>query len=99
MTTASAVESSTCLRVATDIARSIGREAVWHEDRCSWVGAMPEEDAVRGIAMTYRALGADLYGGTAGVGLFLAELAHATGDAEARATALGALRHAASRAG
>ena len=45
-----------------------------------------------------RALGPDFYGGTAGVGLFLAHLAAATGDADARRTAVGALRHAAGRA-
>ena len=39
-------------------------------------------------------LGPDLYGGTAGVGLFLAEIAAVTEDADSRRTALGALKHA-----
>jgi lantibiotic modifying enzyme len=39
-----------------------------------------------------------LYDGTAGVGLFLTEIAVATGDADARRAAAGAMRHAASRA-
>ena len=46
----------------------------------------------------YRALEADLYDGTAGIGLFLAHLAAVTGEAGARRTAVGALRHATGRA-
>ena len=45
-------------------------------------------------AAEYHALGPSLYGGTAGVGLFLAQLANATGDGSFRRTAVGALRHA-----
>ena len=46
----------------------------------------------------YRALGPNLYGGTAGVGLFLAQLGAVTGDAAVRRTAVGAFRHAIARA-
>ena len=49
------------------------------------------------MKMTFRALTADLYGGTAGVGLFLAEMAEATDDPDCRRTARAALRHAVSR--
>lgn len=87
----------TLLDAAGKIADEIVSTAVWSGDRCSWVGAMPEDTPDGRIAMTYQALGADLYGGTAGVGLFLAELAVATGNGDARRTALGALRHAISR--
>ena len=45
-------------------------------------------------AAEYHALGPSLYGGTAGVGLFLAQIANATGDRSFRRTAVGALRHA-----
>jgi lantibiotic modifying enzyme len=86
-----------CVSVASAIARSIVADAIWHEDRCSWVGAMPEEGPAGSVTMTYQALGPDLYGGTAGVGVFLAELARVDERAEARRTALGALRQAASR--
>jgi hypothetical protein len=86
-----------CLEVACEIARATVKAAVWHERRCGWVGAWPEETA-RGFEVTYKALGPDLWGGTAGIGVFLAELARANGEREAQACAEGALRHAASRA-
>jgi lantibiotic modifying enzyme len=92
------VDTAVCLDAAAATAQTIAADAVWHEQRCSWIGGMPEEGPSGTVAMTYQALGPDLYGGTAGVGLFLAELAQATGDADAKLTALGALRHAASRA-
>jgi lantibiotic modifying enzyme len=79
------------------IGREIAATAVWKDDRCNWIGAMPEEATGGRTTMSFRALGADLYGGSAGVGLFLAELAAATGDEQCRLTALGALRHALSR--
>lgn len=95
MSTESARYLATAKRIADDIARS----AIWHDDRCTWIGAMPEEAADGRTAMTHVGFGADLYGGTAGVGLFLAELHAAIGEPEIRRTAMGALRHAAARAG
>lgn len=92
------LDRTACLDAAVATARVIAADAVWHEERCSWIGGMPEEGPGGTIAMTYQALGPDLYGGTAGVGLFLAEVAQMTGDDDLRATALGALRHAGSRA-
>ena len=89
---------SICLEVAASIAHAIMRNAIWHEGRCSWIGAIPEDDGRGGVAINYHSLGPDLYGGTAGIGLFLAEVAGAADDADARAVAAGALRHAASRA-
>ncbi len=91
------VERELCLEVACEIARATVKAAVWHERRCGWVGAWPEETA-RGFEVTYKALGPDLWGGTAGIGVFLAELARASDDREVQACAEGALRHAASRA-
>ncbi len=91
------VERGVCLEVACEIARATVKAAVWHERRCGWVGAWPEETA-RGFEVTYKALGPDLWGGTAGIGVFLAELARASGEREVQACAEGALRHAASRA-
>jgi lantibiotic modifying enzyme len=46
----------------------------------------------------YRALGPNLYGGTAGVGLFRAQLGAVTREAAVRRTAVGAFRHAVARA-
>ena len=46
-----------------DQARRIGedicRDAVWHEDRCNWVGAVREEVAPGQPAIAYAALGPD----------------------------------------
>ncbi|HEY5260828.1 MAG TPA: lanthionine synthetase LanC family protein [Solirubrobacteraceae bacterium] len=85
------------LATAERISQEILAAAVWKEDRCNWIGAMPEEGIGGRTTLSYRALGADLYGGTAGVGLFLAEIARTTADEQCRRTALGALRHAVSR--
>jgi lantibiotic modifying enzyme len=82
------------LQAATGIGQRLVREAVWHQGRCNWVGATPQEEAGGSIAIAYSALGPDLYGGTSGVALFLAELYLATDDPDLRRTALGALRQA-----
>jgi lantibiotic modifying enzyme len=77
----------------------IVRDAFWHMDRCNWVGAQPRgsEHGGHRADVTYSALGPELYSGTSGVSLFLAELYRITGDAAVRNTALGALRHALSQ--
>ena len=85
--------------VAAGIARRVVAEAVWHGDRCNWVGAMPEEGPGGRVVMTYAALGPDLYGGSSGIALFLAHVSAVTGDRDAARTALGAIRHAVGRAG
>jgi lantibiotic modifying enzyme len=87
------------LDVAQEIGDLLAREAIWHGDRCSWMGAVPDERnrTARG-GMVYSTLGSDLYGGTAGVALFLATLAASTGEPVTRRTSLGAIRHALSRA-
>jgi hypothetical protein len=72
-------------------------QAFWHDGRCSWIGADPSAaPAFPGAlpAPASSALGPTVYSGTAGVALFLAELARAGGDRDVRRTALGAARHA-----
>jgi hypothetical protein len=91
------VGAADCLRVASDIGRRLAREAIWHGDRCNWLGYEPRQEAgaaTTDLGSTYRRLGPDLYSGTSGVAWFLAELHDATGDAAARDTALGAMRQA-----
>jgi lantibiotic biosynthesis protein len=83
------------LDAAAAIGHRIAREAVWHNGRCAWMGAVADP-ATPGRAKE-RALGPDLYDGTAGVGLYLAQLAAVTGEGRARHTAIGALRHAVAR--
>src|SRR5687767_7861241 len=88
--------SSEFLDAAAVIGRGIASDAVWQDGRCSWMGAVYAPHAQAGAE--HRPLDATLYRGTAGVGVFLARLAAATGDAEAHRTAVGAIRHAVSRA-
>jgi hypothetical protein len=88
------------LEIASDIGRRLAREAVWHADRCNWIG--PEAStrlSGHGHARsTYRALGPELYDGSSGVALFLAQLSAITGDSELRRAALGGIRQALERA-
>lgn len=74
------------------------RDAVWDGARCNWFS--PVYDEFNGAQqLGWGTLGPSLYDGTAGIGLFLAQLHRATGDAVAGATAAGALEHALDRAG
>ena len=84
------------LDAATSIGMELCEKAYWHEGRCNWVGRSPREAAEPGmpITPTVMALGPDLYGGTAGIALFLAELFGKTRLEAARRTALGAMQHA-----
>jgi class II lanthipeptide synthase len=86
----------TFLEAAAAIGRRIVADAVWHDRRCSWVGAIPDD--TRPWRAEYRALDPDVYGGTAGVGLLLAQLHATTGEGAFGRTAVGALRHAVARA-
>jgi lantibiotic modifying enzyme len=88
------------LTTAVEIGRRICREAIWHQDRCTWLGSDPQRHTEAGESpdSTLRSLGSDLYSGTSGVALFLGELFAATGDPAFRSAALGAIRHALARA-
>ncbi|GIH09233.1 hypothetical protein Rhe02_73000 [Rhizocola hellebori] len=81
------------LDVAYAIGQDLVRTAIWHDERCNWIGPASETDAQwDGAALS--ALGTDLYGGTSGVAYFLAELYTATGASAIKRAALGALRQA-----
>jgi lantibiotic biosynthesis protein len=84
------------LAAAVAMGRRLVDDAIWHDGRCNWVGAV--ENPAEPWRTQYRALDGSLYDGTAGVGLYLAQLASRTGDAAVRRTAVGALRHAVGRA-
>jgi lantibiotic modifying enzyme len=84
-------ETSGFLDVAAALARQLAGSAMWYRRRCSWIGASSSGAGDNRIAA---ALGPDLYGGTSGVALALAEAAVTLDDGRARATALGAVRHA-----
>ncbi len=80
------------------IADQLVADAVWYEGMCNWLGTEVlyerKGTEISGRREEWSTLGPDLYTGTAGVGLFLAEYAALTGDEEARRSALGAFRHA-----
>jgi lantibiotic modifying enzyme len=79
------------LDVAAALARQLADSAIWYRGRCSWIGTSSVEP---GSNRVDAALGPDLYGGTSGVALALADAAVTLGDGRAAATALGAIRHA-----
>ena len=84
------------LEAATLIGADLCRDALWDGSRCNWLGdAM--EFVLGSWQIVHRSFGPDLYGGTSGVGLFLARLYQATGEKMFRTTALGAVEHVLSR--
>jgi lantibiotic modifying enzyme len=76
------------------IGRRIVGEAVWHGRRCTWIG----QRRTRAGRHAYGALDANLYAGTSGVAVFLAELYAALEEPEVGRTARGAIRQALSAA-
>jgi lantibiotic biosynthesis protein len=86
-----------CLKSAAEIGRTLAQQATWHDNRCNWIGAeiVPDHPKTSShFSTVYRTLGPDVYAGTSGIALFMAELAVLTGDPEVRRTAFGAIRHA-----
>lgn len=76
--------------VAEQLARQLCRDALRHGGACNWLGWAMEPVGGR-FEPVMRTFGADLYGGTTGIALFLARVAALTGDPVIRRTALGAL--------
>jgi hypothetical protein len=85
-----AMQPVACFEVAIEIGTRLAREAIWHRDRCTWLGA---EMVGPGVA-SYGTLRPDVYAGTAGVGLFLAALWQTARIEEVRLAAVGAIRQA-----
>ncbi len=81
------------LEAAYAIGADLCRDAIWDGNRCNWLGDSMEF-VLGGWQVVHRSFGPDLYGGTSGIGLFLARLYQATGEKVFRATALGAVEHA-----
>jgi lantibiotic biosynthesis protein len=81
------------LELAGRLGHEVAGSAIWFEGRCNWVGALPRDEyRMYGRAELAAALGPDLYGGTSGVALFLAEAGARLDDDCLRETALGAIR-------
>ena len=87
------VDNSDLLNAAWHIGARLCRDAIWFQDRATWLGDAAEP-AELGVRVVHRTTGGALYDGTAGIGLFLAELAAVTGDPIVARTAKGALCHA-----
>jgi len=98
-TPAPLLDGRACLEIAVGLGQRLVREAIWHGDQCNWMGAALREPAHgRPPTLAHQALGPDLYAGTSGIALFLAELGAVTGDPAIRRTAAGALRQALAQA-
>lgn len=80
-----------CLAVARRIGNALVESAIWHENRCTWFGAINEIHGPDAPQLMSQTLPHSLYGGTAGVALFFAELYAATDDIRFKDTAKGAL--------
>ena len=66
--------------VASDIGAVLCRDALWSGNQCAWLGDYYEP--LRGQSvLVHRSLGGNVYAGSAGIALFLAELAHTNGEA------------------
>lgn len=75
---------------ALRIGHEVADAAVWSRGRCNWVGVPSPRPGAPALA----ALGPDLYGGTSGIALWLAECGARYEDERLQATALGAIRTA-----
>lgn len=71
-TRVSGQEQFAYLEVATGIASQLVKEAIWHEDRCTWLGVVPASDERGQPSLSHGSIGPSLYDGSAGVALFLA---------------------------
>jgi len=82
------------MRAATEIGSRLVQQAIWRNASCTWSVMVPDPASPwSGRGVRTEASG-NLYQGTAGVALFLAELYKRTQDAEFRRTALGAMSRA-----
>ncbi len=82
-----------CLDVADRIGCILSRDALWDGDRCTWMG-WSKENINQQWQNAYCSMSVDLYGGTSGIALFLAELYQLTNDAEQLRALEGAVAHA-----
>src|SRR5262249_49468433 len=72
------------------------RDALWDGARCNWMGDSMELES-NTWTIVHRAFGPELYNGTSGIALFLAQLYLATQEKPFKTAAIGAALQAASR--
>lgn len=75
------------LEAAAELGERICHSALWQGGRCTWMSPHPVPSAT---GPRWIATGPDIYSGSGGMALFLAELHWTTGDPRAGHTALGA---------
>ncbi len=80
------------LEIADRIGCRLCRDAVWDGGRCNWLG-WSMEPVNHHWTPVYRSFAADLYGGTSGIALFLAELYQFSGDIQHRKALEGGINH------
>ncbi len=85
--------SGAWLEAACVVGAKLAGSAVWHGERCTWLGPEPLAGHPHG-EMVHRTLGPGLYSGLAGIAWFLAELGARTGEARFGTTACAALLQA-----
>ena len=83
--TAAMLAPQDAIEVAATIGFGIARRAVWSGERCTWFDAIPTLPTQN--PATSMMAGPDVYGGTSGIGWFLAQAAARSGDALLRHTA------------
>jgi HopA1 effector protein family/Lanthionine synthetase C-like protein len=86
------------IKTAGGIAARLAHQSIWYREQCNWIGSgpaplQPSLSSRTPIGIT-SSLGPDLYAGTSGVALYLAEFFRITSDRTAARLALGAIRHA-----
>jgi len=89
---------SGAVAMAAQIGGIMSAEALWSGRGCTWIGPRPESywPGPDGITRaSWSPIGADIYSGTAGVAIFLAQLAKMSGERRFDDLAEGALIHAA----
>lgn len=84
--------AATPLMSAYHLGQRLVATAQWQDGQCCWIGKVVADETA--LSVTDRPCGADLYAGTAGIGLFLLSLAKATGDRQIIDVGQGAFRHA-----
>lgn len=85
------------LGIAVEIADRLCDEAYRYDGECTWMGTVQHGGGHDPATFTWETLAPDVYAGTSGVGLFLAEMYAWTGQTRHRETAREALRFSAGR--
>ena len=86
--------AATFLDAAHRIGRRIAADARWADGACTWRVMSPDRATPGARRVVPSDAGGTLYDGTAGIALFLAELAAVTADGDVARAAVGGVRHA-----